>query len=371
LTATRQNPLILIVDDDATTNRMIREILSRSGFDTITAFDVAGALREIELRQPDLILLDISLPDGNGFEVCKHLQSKPGAAQTPVLFISSHDDVTTKVQGFEAGGVDYITKPLAGAEIIARVSTHLRLKHAYQRLEELQAERIQRLAVAQGAIMPVPEDLPEARFSISLQQVNQAGGDFYDVISVGPQQYDYIVADASGHDLAASFWTASLKTLLTEYATPLNTPREILQSVNNTLCRILPAEVFFTISYARLNRKTGRLILASAGHPPVCVLPKENNEVRLLRLDSDIVGAFADAGFESTEVVLRPGDRFVIYSDGLIENNQSCEAGLERLQKYLISHKSASLQNLVRDTVRDMIAGAEPHDDILLLGVEV
>jgi len=368
---TPRQPLILIVDDDATTNRMIKEILARSGFETLTAFDVAGALREIEMHQPDLVLLDISLPDGSGFEVCKLIQNKPGAARTPVLFISSHDDITTKVQGFEAGGVDYITKPLAGAEVIARVSTHLRLKHAYERLAELQAERIQRLAVAQGAIMPVPENLPDAQFNISLQQVSQAGGDFYDVISVGQHQYDYIVADASGHDLAASFWTASLKTLLAEYASPLNTPRDILQSLNNTLCRILPLGVFFTISYVRLNRKTGRLIAANAGHPPVCIIPKESDEVSLLQMESDVVGAFADAGFESIEIVLRPGDRFVIFSDGLIENNQSYEAGLEKLRQSLLRHKADTLQNLVRLTVGDMIAGSEPQDDILLLGVVV
>lgn len=123
------------------------------------------------------------------------------------------------MQGFEAGGVDYITKPLEGKEILARVGTHLRLKQANERLLELQADRIRQLVQAQGTIMPSPQELPEARFEIALRQVMEAGGDFYDVIPVGEGVVDYVVADASGHDLAASFWTAALKTLLNEYAT--------------------------------------------------------------------------------------------------------------------------------------------------------
>ena len=110
MTSHRRSPLVLIVDDDTTTNQMIQTILTWAGFQTACAFDVAGALAGIREQHPDLILLDVSLPDGSGFEVCRRIQEEPGASQTPVLFISSNEDVSTKVQGFEAGGVDYITK---------------------------------------------------------------------------------------------------------------------------------------------------------------------------------------------------------------------------------------------------------------------
>ena len=172
----RQSPLILIVDDDTTTNRLIQAILAGAGFQTASASDVAGAMKGIRDQHPDLVLLDVSLPDGDGFEVCRWLRSEPDASHIPVLFISGHGDTSMKVQGFEAGGVDYITKPIAGAEVVARVSTHLRLKRAYETLAELQAERIQRLAVAQEALMPLPGDLPEARFHISLRQVLKRRG---------------------------------------------------------------------------------------------------------------------------------------------------------------------------------------------------
>jgi len=140
--------------------------------------------------------------------------------------------------------VDYITKPLVVREVMARVRTHIRLKRGYESLAELQAQHIQKLAAAQEAFMPHPEDIPEARFQVSFMQVLKAGGDFYDVIPVAENVIDYVVADASGHDLGASFWTAALKTLLSEYCNAVNSPREVLHLVNSALLRILPSASF-------------------------------------------------------------------------------------------------------------------------------
>jgi sigma-B regulation protein RsbU (phosphoserine phosphatase) len=314
---------------------------------------------------------DLNLPDGSGFDVCRRLQSEQGTSRIPVLFISSHEDVPTKLKGFEAGGVDYITKPVAGAEVIARVSTHLRLKQAYETLAELEAEKIQRLAGAQEALMPQPADIPEARFCVSLNQVLNAGGDFYDVIRVGDQVFDYLVADTSGHDLAASFWTASLKTLLNEYANPANSVRDILGFVNSSLCRILPAGVYFTIVYARLNRRSGRLSIACAGHPPALLIPADCSELVLVRQEGDVVGAFPDAAFGVTELTVRQGDRVFLYSDGLIEIGGSRDEGLQRLTDFSLASRSAKLDTMISDIVRGVTAGAVPQDDIVLMGVEV
>ena len=371
MTSHRRSPLVLIVDDDTTTNEMIQTMLTWAGFQTAQAFDVAGALAGIREQHPDLILLDVSLPDGSGFDVCRRIQEEPGASQTPVLFISSNEDVSTKVQGFEAGGVDYITKPLAGAEVIARVRTHLRLKQAYETLAELQAERIQRLATAQEALMPQPGDLPEARFYVSLNQVLKAGGDFYDVVSAGNQVVDYMVADASGHDLAASFWTAALKALMAEYATPVNSPRDVVCSMNSALLRILPEGVFFTVIYARLNRQNGQLSLINAGHPPAIAIPGDGKDAVVVHQEGDVVGVFADATFDAKELTVRPGDRFFLYSDGLIEIGGSREEGLGRLLVAGSAWRAASLENMVQSVVRDVTGNLSPQDDIVLMGVEV
>lgn len=364
------SPLVLVVDDDSSIVCTIHGFLKRAGFRTASAGDVAGALQEIRERHPDLILLDVNLPDGSGFEVCRILNSEVPAFTTPVLFISASDDIATKIQGFEMGGVDYITKPIVGAEVIARVRTHLRLRQAYERLAELQADRLRRLASAQQNLMPRRGDIPDARFHVFIRQVLTAGGDFYDVIPAGQDAVDYLVADASGHDLAASLWTASLKALAADYASPLHLPAEVLRSINGSLCRFLPSGAFFTLVYARLNHRTGHLSLVSAGHPPAIIVHGDGRQPTILRQEGDVLGAFPDAVFGLVERTLDPDDRLVLYTDGLIESGVSCEEGLERLSGACLARRTLPLADLVPAVVEDVMTGRTPSDDLLLVGVE-
>jgi phosphoserine phosphatase RsbU/P len=366
----KNSPLVFIVDDDTSVVRTISGFLRKAGFRTANAGDVAGALRGIREERPDLVLLDVNLPDGSGFGVCHTLNSEATAFTAPILFISADEDTATKVRGFEVGGVDYITKPIIGAEVIARVRTHLRLNQAYERLSELQADRLRRLADAQQDLMPRPKDVPQARFDASIRQVLSAGGDFYDVIPSGEDVVDYLVADASGHDLGASLWTASLKALAAEYASPLNLPRDVVRTINSSLCRFLPSGMFFTLIYARLNHRTGQLSLVSAGHPPAIVVHVDDAQATILRQDGDVIGAFADAVFGTAELTLSAGDRLFLYTDGLIENGISYEEGLKRLTGACLARQALPLADLVPAVVEDVMGSSSPADDLLLLGVE-
>jgi phosphoserine phosphatase RsbU/P len=303
--------------------------------------------------------------------LCRRLQSKSPTSQVPVIFLSSYDDVSIKVQAFEAGGVDYISKPVEAAELIARVSTHLRLRHTYRMLAELQSERIQQLVVAQEAIMPQPADRPEACFAIALNQVLKAGGDFYDVIQIGYTIFDYLVADVSGHDIGASFWTAALKTLLVAYAKTVNAPRQILQSINDALFRVLPSGVFVTLIYARLNRRSGQLTIVNAGHPPMIAVQKKSETPNIVVQDADVVGAFQDAVFSTFEMQIESGDRFYLYSDGLVEIRGNREEGIRRLANACNSHRSLPLHNSLPAIMRSVTEDLVPQDDIVLMGVEV
>jgi sigma-B regulation protein RsbU (phosphoserine phosphatase) len=364
------SPLVFVVDDDTTIIRTIDGFMRRAGFRTESAGDVAGALKAIRARHPDLILLDVNLPDGSGFDICRTLSNEASAFTTPVLFLSANDDTPTKVKGFEVGGVDYITKPIVGAEVVARVRTHLRLKRAYDRLAELQAERLQQLATAQRTLMPSPRDLPDARFQVSVCQVLKAGGDFYDVISAGENVVDYLVADASGHDLAASLWTASLKALAAEYASPLNLPVEIVRAINSSLRHILPRGAFFTLIYARVNRQSGRVSLVNAGHPPAIITRRGSGGPTILRQEGDVVGAFDDAVFGIAESVLKSGDRLLLYTDGLLEGKGPYEEGLARLVRACVTRQNLALQDAIPAIVDDVQMSASPGDDTLLMGVE-
>ncbi|MGF6273612.1 putative two-component system response regulator [Massilia sp. UYP11] len=139
-------PLILAVDDEASNLQLLRQIL-QDHYRLLFAKDGARALELARQEQPDLVLLDVMMPGMSGYEVCAALKAHPATASTPVIFVTALTETTDEVEGFEAGAVDYITKPVSPPVVRARVRTHLSLV----RMEELRASRleiVQRLGLA-------------------------------------------------------------------------------------------------------------------------------------------------------------------------------------------------------------------------------
>lgn len=139
---------ILVVDDAPDNLRLLLAMLKNAGFDVSTAINGEMALEAVPAIRPDLILLDILLPDLNGYEVCQRLKRDPLTAEIPILFISGLGDSIDKLQAFSVGGVDYICKPFQSEEVLARVKTHLSLRRALQTVqhqkETLEQEKIER-----------------------------------------------------------------------------------------------------------------------------------------------------------------------------------------------------------------------------------
>ena len=131
-----ENKEILIVDDKIDNIKLLNSFLEKEGFVLRNSLDGKTALLSIKAKLPDLIILDINMPNMNGFEVCKELKKDKTTANIPVIFLSALNDLNTKIQAFKIGGVDYIVKPFASEEVIARVKTHLELSDYQHNLEK-------------------------------------------------------------------------------------------------------------------------------------------------------------------------------------------------------------------------------------------
>ena len=127
---------ILIVDDSLNNLTLLERILSRKGYQVTVASSGKLALDSVYLNQPDLILLDIMMPAMDGYEVCSRLKSNDRTRSIPVIFLSALVEVSNKVKAFNAGGVDYITKPFEPIEVVARVENQLRLRELEMQLTE-------------------------------------------------------------------------------------------------------------------------------------------------------------------------------------------------------------------------------------------
>ncbi len=136
--------MLLIVDDSRLNLQMLAGILAPEDYHVAMVKSGQKALRFIQRKTPDLILLDIMMPDMDGLEICRQCKADQALRHIPVIFISALKDTESKLRGFEVGGVDYITKPFHGAEVRARVQTHLRLRQLQQGLEERVEEEVAR-----------------------------------------------------------------------------------------------------------------------------------------------------------------------------------------------------------------------------------
>ncbi|MBD2484864.1 diguanylate cyclase domain-containing protein [Planktothrix sp. FACHB-1365] len=134
-----QNPLnsceILIIDDYPDNLRVLAAILSEQGYRVRKAINGKLALATLETQIPDLILLDIQLPDINGYELCRRIKAHPKTDSIPILMISVHDQPEDIVRGFSEGAVDYIKKPFQPEEVIVRVKTQLMIRHLHHQLK--------------------------------------------------------------------------------------------------------------------------------------------------------------------------------------------------------------------------------------------
>ncbi|WP_254566773.1 response regulator [Oscillatoria sp. HE19RPO] len=129
-------PNILVVDDTPDNVRLLSSVLSENGYRVCKALKGDMALTVCKNALPDLILLDVMMPGMDGYEVCKCLKQQETTRQIPVIFLSALNDVEDKVKAFEAGGVDYISKPFQEAEVLSRVQTHLQLRQLQINLQE-------------------------------------------------------------------------------------------------------------------------------------------------------------------------------------------------------------------------------------------
>ncbi|MCF8087624.1 MAG: response regulator [Desulfotignum sp.] len=161
---------ILVVDDKPENLALLQEILIGRGYRILELTSGKQALKALDKCRPDLILLDIMMPDLDGFEVCRRIKADARFKQIPVIFISALEDTDARLKAFEGGGIDFVSKPLREQEVLARVEVHLKLQQAQRRLarqnqylESLVQEKVKEISASQLATIAAVSKLAESR----------------------------------------------------------------------------------------------------------------------------------------------------------------------------------------------------------------
>jgi sigma-B regulation protein RsbU (phosphoserine phosphatase) len=365
---------ILVVDDNSVNRKMIETVLGREGYHVLAACDGPEARRIAGDEKPDLILLDIRMPGEDGFDVIRALKNRAATASIPVIFLSGIDEIDSKLAGFDLGAVDYITKPFHPQEVLARVRLHLKLSIATNSLVADQAEKLRQVKEAHSALLPAPQSYPDARVGVFFLSLNEAGGDFYEILPISKDIFGYFVADFAGHDIRTSYLTAAVKALLRQNCTPAYHPAESLKIINDVLVEILPEGNYLTACYVHLNRRTMQMTILNAGHPPPVFVPRSGVS-RLIPMSGDLLGIFRDVSFGRKTLTVARGDRLFLYSDGVVDMNGSRRPWTGNVND-MVALCAATAKTPIGDAPDSIIRSLRKtdnafSDDAVILGFEV
>jgi sigma-B regulation protein RsbU (phosphoserine phosphatase) len=368
---------ILIVDDTPANLRLLSQMLAEQGYQVRPVPDGSLALAATRAEPPDLILLDIRMPEMNGYEVCEHLKAEAQTRDIPIIFISALDATQDKVRAFSVGGVDYVTKPFQVEEVLARVETHLALRKLHKQLQEANERMKQELALA-GEVQTgfLPRELPDIpgwQLSVTLKPASMTSGDFFDVNLLSNGQLGILVADVVDKGVGAALFMALSWILIRTYAAEYPTqPELVFSAVNRRILKDTDANQFVTVFYGILYPVTGKLVYCNAGHPPPCFFSaQDGKEVHRLTRTGMPLGISEDETWEQGVVRLAPGDTLVLYTDGITEaqNEQEAFFGDERLLESVrasVGHSAQDIRDTIMTDIDRFVDGAPQFDDIAL-----
>ena len=371
----RTPPLILIVDDNPANVEILQMRLAANNYDIITAMDGESGLAKARDKQPDLILLDIMMPKMDGLEVCRRLKGNPSLPFMPIILVTAKADSKDVVAGLEAGGDEYLTKPVDHAALVARVKSMLRIKSLHDRILEQSAQLKLQLKTATKIQSLFWPDIPQLEAGSNIWALSvpatYVGGDLYDIIQLPDESLLIYVADVSDKGVPAALIMAALSAKIRSEARIQTDVDKLLENVNNSLHRLISEEGFFaTIVIVRYWPKSGKMQFSIGGHfQPLWIV--ENGIGDFPQAKGISLGITPDIHYEKKEILLSPDESILLYTDGVIEaeNERNELYGYDRMVAYIKNSKGPPWGEGLTNEIGKWRGNAKANDDLTLLEI--
>ena len=380
---------LLIVDDNEDNRYTLTRRLNREGYDNLTtANNGREALDLLHSKPFDLVLLDIMMPELNGYEVLEQMKANATLRDIPVIMISALSEIDSVIRCIELGAEDYLPKPFNPTLLRARVGATLEKKRlrdevraSLARLEDemdsarkLQIGMLPRLFPACTAEQPV-------EVYASMEPAREVGGDLYDCFYASEHLFCFLVGDVSGKGASAAMFMARTRSLVRmaidltrQSGAAVLSPAFIAEAVNRELCQNNDDRMFVTVFLGLLDTSTGMLAYINAGHPAPHVLHASGQLEQIAGKSEMPLGVRSKIEYHNEKVSLQPGDTVFVVSDGVVEamNPEGAFYTIDRLNAVLHDTSALGAMELVRKVVEDVNAftGAAPKaDDVTALAL--
>jgi sigma-B regulation protein RsbU (phosphoserine phosphatase) len=348
----------------------------------------AQAMKAVQSpNPPDLILLDIMMPDMDGYEVCRRIKADARTRDIPVIFVSAMGEESDETKGLDLGAVDYITKPVSPGIVRARVRTHLAVRHQMQEIEQasavIDAQRKRmhdELELARGiqtAMMPDPcPDLPGIDLRAMMRPARELGGDFYDFFPLEDGRLCICIGDVAGKGAGAALFMAATRSIIRSKATSTSSPAEIMTCASDELARGNESCTFVTLWFGVVDPASGVIEFTNAGHNPPYIC-RSDGAVEMVRdRHGPVAGAWDGFEYAEGQLTLGVGDLLFLYTDGVNEafDPEGRIYTDERLKALLHELRPESAADAVEGVAADVWrhqAEAEQSDDVTVLALRV
>lgn len=373
---------ILLVDDMYVNRALIKTVLSNY-IDNINYLEAADGRKAIELineKSIDLIILDLLLPDVDGYEILNEIKKKETTKNIPVIINSSIQEVESMQTTLGLGALDYFIKPLTVEQMKTIVPIKVRNALLYNdqrkllvKMNEQIKEELRLASILQTSLIPEFGEYSNGKLYGIYKPSKEIGGDIYDCIQVGESLW-FIIADVTGHGVASAMVSVMIKAAFTNAVRHLGTPKEVLENMNNTFCNMLGEENDILFSAFVGVIKEGRLYYSNAGHPYPVVLRNDAKKVELLNMDGHVIGFFNEITLEEKDIEFEKGDCIFCYTDGLFDISSSDDEkdwdymlNVLKKNRSLIDKEPKKFLDQILDTVRKTEKDSYKDDITLML----
>lgn len=374
-----KKPYILVVDDVPKNLQVIGETLAEVGYDISPASNGLEALEILKAEKPDLILLDIMMPELDGYGTIERIKKDPELRDIPVIFLTAKSETEDIVKGFELGGVDYITKPFQGKEVTARIKTHLELKFAKEKIERVNAKLNQDLVLASTyvrSLLPEEIDAPDISAKLIFRPCEHLGGDAPGFHRIDKDKFAFYLLDVCGHGVGPALHSVTALNTLRFQLLPgcdFTEPKEVFTALNTAYQMTDYNDMYFTIFYGVYDKSTRELKYSSAGHPPA-ILVNASGKSEFLEVRNFLIGGMPEFDFVRKSVKIEPNSSVYVYSDGAYEIKLGSGKywSEDELKSFLTKRKDEGEKVLeeLYEKAKDLSATKELEDDFTVLKID-
>ncbi|MBF8982099.1 fused response regulator/phosphatase [Lutibacter sp. B2] len=326
---------ILIADDMFVNRMLMKALLQKKLKDSIyyEAKDGNEALEIVKEREIDLIILDLMMPEKDGYEVLIALKSNPLYKDIPIIVNSALTDIENIEKSLQNGALDYFAKPLSPDEMkivlplkVKNALKHYEQKKLIKKLSEKIKDELNNAHLFQNIMMPKSKCLDKIDIYTRYLPSIEIGGDIFDCVILGDDIW-FIIADVVGHGIAAAMVSSMVKVLFNDCIKyHNNSPKEVLENMNNIVIDMFDPSDYFNhtafTAFVGCIRKD-KLIYSNAGHPYPIVFEKKEERVQMLTQNGFIVGIFENAKYENKYTKIEKGDAILVYTDGLFSKRKN------------------------------------------------